>query len=445
MQNRDFERKIYQKMLQWKREKDGHTALLIKGARRIGKSTVAEMFAKREYESYLLIDFAFASKEVLELFENVADLDSFFMGLQLHYNVRLTPRKSVIIFDEVQLCPKARQAIKLLVKDHRFDYIETGSLLSIKKNVKDILIPSEETRLTMYPMDYEEFLAALGNTVTVQFLKEAFENKTPFKGAHRRLMQDFRLYMAVGGMPQAVNEYLETKDLSRVDGVKREILELYMDDFRKIDPSGKAGKLLKSIPAQLSKNTNRYKVSSVIKGATTDRLADILADMEDSLVVNFAHHSDDPNVGLALNMDSSQFKMFLCDTGLFVTLAFWDKDFTDNIIYKKLVNDKLKVNLGYVYENAVAQILRTNGNELFFHTFPTESGKHNYEIDFLLSKGNKLCPIEVKSSGYKTHTSLDAFCKKYSSRIADRYLIYSKDLAKEEQTSFLPIYMAVCL
>ena len=433
-------------MLQWKQERDGQTALLIKGARRVGKSTLAEEFAKREYESYLMIDFTEAAQEVKDLFEDISNLDDLLLQLQYYYNVRLTPRKSVIIFDEVQDCPKARQAIRKLVKDHRFDYIETGSLISIRKNTKKIRIPSEETRLTLCPMDYEEFRWALGDEVSIGMLREASEAKRSMGDAvTKKVLRDFRLYMLVGGMPQAVNEYLETNNLSAVDAVKREIIELYADDFRKIDPTGKATRMFYAVPGQLNKNASRYQISSVIEQGKQDRVEEILQDMEDSQVVVFSHHADDPNVGLALNEDRGRYKMFLNDTGLFVTLAFWDKDVTENVIYQKLLSDKLSANLGYVYENVVAQMLTAAGSKLFYHTWPTESGKHNYEVDFLLSRGSKIWPLEVKSSGYKTHASLDAFCEKFSQRVGERFLIYTKDLRRDGATTLLPVVMTMMI
>lgn len=446
MEERIFKRKLYEKMLQWKRERDGKTALLIKGARRVGKSTLAEEFARREYESYILIDFTEAPHEVKDLFEDISNLDDLLFQLQFHYNTRLTPRKSVIIFDEVQDCPLARQAIKKLVKDHRYDYIETGSLMSIKKNTKNIRIPSEETRLELRPMDYEEFRWALGDDVSVSLLREAYVAKRALgDGVTRKVLRDFRLYMLVGGMPQAVNSYLETNNLSAVDAAKREIIELYADDFRKIDPTGKATRMFYAVPGQLNKNASRYHISSVIEQGKQDRMEEILQDMEDSQVVVFSHHADDPNVGLSLHEDMGRYKMFLNDTGLFVTLAFWDKAVTENLIYQKLLGDKLSADLGYVYENIVAQMLTASGNKLFYHTWPTESGKHNYEVDFLLSRGSKIWPLEVKSSGYKTHVSLDAFCEKFSSRVGERFLVYTKDLRRDGNTTLLPVVMSMFL
>lgn len=446
-EERVFKRKLYDKMLNWKHTRDGSTALLIKGARRVGKSTIAEEFARREYDSYILVDFADAPLALWEAVENISDRNNFFMQLQFIYGVKLHERKSVIIFDEVQKCPKVREAIKYLVKDHRYDYIETGSLLSIRRNTKDIVIPSEETRLTLYPMDYEEFRWALGDGVTTPMLREAFDKKHSLGDSIiRKLQRDFRLYMLVGGMPQAVNTYIETNNLTDVDNKKREILEVYIYDFLKIDPSGKISKMFSAIPAQLSRNASRYQQTSVLgKGISTDIISDFLRDMEDSLTVNFAHHSDNPSVGLPAHTDYDQYKMFMGDTGLFITLAFWDKDATDNIIYQKLLSDKLSADLGYVYENIVAQMLVASGNKLFYHTWRSKTSNHNYEVDFLLSRGSKLCPLEVKSSGYQAHKSLDEFCKKYSEHVGNRYLIYTKDLRKDEETILLPVLMTMFL
>lgn len=439
-----FKRKLYDKILQWKQMDKGDTAILIEGARRVGKSTLVEEFAKREYESYIMIDFSKASKEVFNLFDDLSDLNYFFLRLQLLYNVQLNERKSVIIFDEVQKQPLARQAIKHLVADHRYDYIETGSLVSIKKHVKDIVIPSEEQKLFLYPLDYEEFRWALGDSVTIPLIKSVFERKLSIgDDVNRKLLRDFRLYMLVGGMPQAVSAYIERNDLSAVDRVKRSIIQLYEDDFRKIDPSGRASMLFDAIPAELNKNASRYQISSVIGDNVSDSVVNqLIAEMKDSMTINIAYHANDPGAGMSFNMDISKYKMYVGDTGLFVTLAFKDKEFTENSIYHKLLSDKLDTNLGYLYENVVAQMLRAAGNNLFYYTFPTETGKHNYEIDFLLARDNKICPIEVKSSGYKRHASLDAFCEKFSNKILTRYLLYTKDLRKEEQIIYLPVYMA---
>ena len=440
---RIFKRKIYSKLQEWKREENGKTALLVKGARRVGKSTIVKEFARNEYKSYMLVDFAKASAEVKSLFDDLNDLDHIFLRLQAIYNVVLEKRQSVIIFDEVQECPKARQAIKTLVGDHRYDYMETGSLISIRKKSQNIIIPSEEKRIEMFPMDYEEFRWALGDEATVPLLRQFYENRLPLGQALRKSMRDFRLYMLVGGMPQAVNEYLETNNLSRVDKVKRGIIDLYIEDFGKIDSSGRAARLFQAIPSELSKNASRYQVASVLSDSERKNLDEVLEKMRESMTVNFAYHSDDPNVGLALNCDVNQYKMFVGDTGLFVTLAFWDKDVTENLIYEKLLSDKLSANLGYVYENIVAQMLTAAGNKLFYYTWPTESGKHNYEVDFLLSRGAKLWPLEVKSSGYKTHASLDAFCEKFSARVGERFLVYTKDLCKDGAVTLLPAMMTM--
>ena len=437
-----FRRKIYDKLLEWKSESNGKTALLIEGARRIGKSTVAEEFAKNEYETYILIDFAKASKEIRNLFDDISDLNYLFLMLQLHYNTDLHERKSLIIFDEVQLCPSARQAIKALVQDRRYDYIETGSLISIRKNVKDILIPSEERKLIMYPMDYEEFLWAVGDNTTFSLVRKCFEmNQKLGDDVNRRMLRQFRLYMLVGGMPQAVSEYIESNNFKKVDYVKRDILNLYEDDFMKIDPTGRLSLLFDSIPAQLNTNASRYKTSSIIGNESSEKILEFIAELKSSRTVLVSYHVNDPNAGMSNTKDISRFKLFICDTGLFTTLMFKDREFTENDIYSKLLSDKLGTNLGYLYENAVAQILAANGNELFYYTMMNEVSKHNYEIDFLLARKNKVCPIEVKSSGYKTHRSLDVFTEKYSSRILNRYLVYTKDFARENDIYCLPVYM----
>lgn len=441
-----FKRKIYDKLLEWKKESNGHTALLVEGARRIGKSTVVEEFGKNEYESYILIDFAFAPQSVKDLFSDMSDLNYFFLQLQLQYHIDLVERKSLIIFDEVQFCPLARQAIKVLVKDHRYDYIETGSLISIKKNVQNILIPSEERKISMFPMDYEEFKWALGDSTTIPLLKKAYDAKIPLGDAtNRKMMRDFRLYMLVGGMPQAVNEYITTNNFRKVDLVKRDILKLYDDDFKKIDPTGRISTLFDAIPSQLNNNASRYQVSSVLENERADSILELLSEMGNSKTVLIAYRANDPNSGLSANKDLKLFKLFICDTGLFTTLMFKDKDFTENEIYEKLLNDKLSANLGYLYENAVAQTLVANGNELFYHSWRNETSKHNYEVDFLITRKNKICPIEVKSSGYKAHTSLDEFCKKFSSRISNKYIAYTKDLAKDKDILYLPMYMSFLL
>jgi len=446
MGNKIFKRKIYDKLLEWKRISNGSSALLIEGARRVGKSTIAEEFAKNEYEDYLLIDFSIVEEDIKELFNHISDINRFFLGLQTFTGKTLPKRKSLIIFDEVQFCPKARQAIKHLVKDGRYDYIETGSLISIKRNVENILIPSEEVRINMYPMDFEEFLWAIGKGASFEMIRNCYENLKPLGDSiNRAVMRDFRLYMLVGGMPQAVNAYLDSNDFAVVDRTKRNIISLYEADFRKIDATGRATTFFDHIPAELSRKVTRYKVGSVIDGARPSRLGELFADMADSKTVNFAFQSTDPSIGLASHANFDFFKLYLCDTGLFITLIFKDKDYTDNDIYRKLLSDKLPADLGYIYENVVAQLLVSAGHSLFYHVFKSRTEEtdegHIYEIDFLISKGDKICPIEVKSSGYKSHKSLDVFQTKYSSRIKQRYLIYTKDLRKEHDIICLPVYM----
>lgn len=437
---RIFKRKLYDRLLEWKRVQNGKTAILVEGARRVGKSTLVEQFAKNEYESYILIDFNEASNEVKSLFNDLMNKDFIFLQLQSLYNVVLKERKSAIIFDEVQNCPLARQAIKYLVKDGRYDYIETGSLISIKKNTSQITLPSEEERVTLYPMDYEEFRWALGDEATMPLLRMFYEKSLPLDKAHRDKMRDFRLYMLVGGMPQAVNAYLETNNFSMVDRAKRGIIQIYLDDFQKLDPAGRLETLFKEIPSQLSQTNNRFKPYAILGDVNEEKLLELMRNLEDSKTVLFSYHSNDPNVGMSLTKDISKFKIFCADTGLFVTLAFWDKDITENVIYQKLLNDKLSTNLGYVYENVVAQMLAASGNKLFYYTWAKDA-THNYEIDFLLSRGAKLQPVEVKSSGYNSHASLDAFCEKFSHIVDKRYLIYTKDFKQDGQTLLVPVYL----
>lgn len=441
MIQRVFKRKIYDRLIQWKNESNGSSALMVQGARRIGKSTIVEEFAKNEYTSHIIIDFNRASATVKSLFDDLMDLDFIFLQLQTIYNVVLEERKSVIVFDEVQKCPQARQAIKYLVQDGRYDYIETGSLISIRQNTTGITIPSEEEQIEMYPMDFEEFRWALGDNTSIPLIKTFYDKRKPLGAAHRIKERDLRVYMLVGGMPQAVNEYIDTNNLSKVDAVKRRIIKLYSDDFLKIDPTGRLSKLFLAIPTQLSKNASRYYASNVVGKIESTVEDEMIINLEDSKAVLISYHSDDPNVGMSLSKDISRYKLFVADTGLFVTMVFWDKEFAENIIYQKLLADKLEANLGYVYENLVAQMLTAAGNNLFYYTFEKDE-KHSYEIDFLLSRGNKICPIEVKSSGYKTHTSLDAFRAKYSARIKDSYLIYTKDFeVGDGELLYIPFYM----
>ena len=435
-----FKRKIYDLLLKWKHEEDGRTALLIEGARRVGKSTIAEEFGKNEYESYIVIDFSKASKRVKDLFDDLYDLETLFMHLQFEYKVSLIERKSLIIFDEIQFCPKARQAIKHLVADHRYDYIETGSLISISKNTKDILIPSEEDYVKMNPLDFEEFLWAVGDPITSNLLRDVIEKRTYRSIPHRILMKKFRTYMAIGGMPQAIETYLNTNDLIRVDKVKRGIINLYLSDFIKIDTSGRISRLFENIPAQLNRKVSRYMVHSVI-GDNDEKKEDMMiSELAASMTVNMCYHTADPSNGLAMDFDKDYFKIYTADTGLFVTLAFWDKDIPENDIYPKLLSDKLSANLGYVYENIVAQMLVASGRKLFYYTFPS-GNRHLYEVDFLMCDSSKIIPMEVKSSGYKTHKSLDMFCNKYSSKVKHPLVLTTKEYHKEGDITYLPIYL----
>lgn len=369
------------------------------------------------------------------------NLDFFFLQLQQFTGVRLYENESVIIFDEIQLLPKARQAIKYLVADGRYKYIETGSLLSIKKNTKDILIPSEEHKISMYPMDFEEFLWAIDDTMTADTIKLLMKSKKPAGNAlHRNLMRTFRLYMLIGGMPQAIESYLESNNLQVVDEVKREIIDLYEEDFIKIDGTGLAGDIYDAIPANLSSNASRYVLSTAKNGIRSNRVRELIPDMLSSFTVNIAYHANNPNVGMSLEKDINRYKLFLSDVGLFITLIFKDKDFTENIIYNKLLSNKLDTNLGYVYENVVAQMLLAKGNNLFYYTMNSDNSNHLYEIDFLFSKGNKICPIEVKSGNYRSHKSLDLFCDKFSNRIKDKYVVHTKDYKSENGIQYIPIY-----
>jgi predicted AAA+ superfamily ATPase len=437
-----FKRKIYDEMLEWKENRSDQYALLIKGARRVGKSTIAKEFAKKEFKSYIVIDFAHTSKAIIELFDDTYDLDFFFLQLQQLTGTRLYEKESVIIFDEVQLLPKARQAIKYLVADGRYKYIETGSLMSLKKNTKDILIPSEEHKISMYPMDFEEFLWAIGDEVTANTIKTLIAKKKPAGNAmHRNLMRVFRLYMLIGGVPQAIETYLEHNNLQAVDVTKREIIDLYEEDFTKIDSSGLAGDVYDAIPANLSSNASRYVLSSAREGTRAERMLDLLPDMLSSYTVNIAYHANNPSVGMALEKDSERYKLFTSDVGLFITLAFKDKNYTENVIYNKLLSDKLEANLGYVYENAVAQMLLVKGNNLFYYTMESDTSNHLHEIDFLISKGSKICPMEVKSGNYRSHKSMDAFCERFSSRIGDKYVVHTKDYKWENGIHYIPVYM----
>lgn len=441
-----LKRKIYSKLVDWKKNDKGKTALLVEGARRIGKSTIVEEFAKKEYDSYILIDFAFASEEIHNLFKNINDLDYFFMQLQLFFGVNLVERNSLIIFDEVQFNPLARQSIKKLVADGRYDYIETGSLISINKNIKDILIPSEERRINMYPMDFEEFLWAIEDGSTVEILKKFYNGKKPLgQKINREILRKFRLYLSIGGMPQAIIEYLESNNLEKVDQVKRNIIDLYEKDFYKIDNKGKISSLYDAIPSELNKHSKSYQISSVLPNDRRDTISDELIELIASKTVLPSYNVLDPSVGLSSMYNKENFRLYNSDTGLMITMMFKDKEFTENSIYKKLLSDKLPANLGIVYENAVAQMLAAKGHNLYYHTYYDEKQKRNCEIDFILSDGSKISPIEVKSSNYRVHKSLDRFSLKYNSRISKKIVLHTKDLKVEGDILYLPVYMAIFL
>ena len=445
-----FKRKIYEELIKWKRISNGSTALLIDGARRVGKSYIAEEFAKNEYKSYILVDFGNVPNDVLHLFaQESSDLDLFFAKLSAFYGIKLFKRDSLIVFDEVQQFPRARQLIKYLVADGRYDYLETGSLIRLKKNVQDIIIPSEEEHIEMFPMDFEEFLWAMGDTVTVPLLKACFESKKPLGQAlHRKIMNDFRQYVLVGGMPQSVAAYLNGKDFEASDMAKRRILKLYHDDVSKFAEGyeDKVFALFDGIPAQLSKKEKKYKLSSLGKKARFRSYEDSFVWLNESMIVNTCFNATDPNVGLALSADHSTQKCYMADTGLLVTQTFMDKAFKENGLYRAILFDKLSINEGMIMENVVAQMLRTNGHKLYFYSRSDATNRKNdMEIDFLITEGNKICPIEVKSNNYVSHSSLDKFRDKFSSKIGNSYILYSKDVIVKDGIIHLPIYMAMFL
>ena len=448
-------RKIYTELLKWKEEEAGRTALLIDGARRVGKSYIVENFAKQEYKSYIIIDFNRVNQEVTELFENyLNDLDLFFMYLSNYYNVKLYERDTLIIFDEVQLFPRARAAIKYLVADGRYDYIETGSLMSIKKNVKDIVIPSEERHLRMYPLDFEEFLWALDNESLMDFIKVFFEKKKPLGAAlHRKAMDYFRRYMIVGGMPQAVERYVETKDFERVDRVKRDILELYRADIVKHAQGYemKVEQIFDDIPAQLQKHDKKFKLSSLKKEARFRDYEDAIFWLSDAMIVNVCYNSTAPNIGLKLNMDRVTMKCYMADTGLLISHAFDENGIVSEEIYKKLLFDKLEVNKGMIMENIVAQMLVASGHKLYFYNNPSrDDASLRMEIDFLIAKSkitskHNISPIEVKSGGKYTLTSLKKCREKYTEQLDTLYVLHKNDLKVEEGIVYLPLYMTPLL
>ena len=450
-----MKRKIYDTLTKWKKSSAGKTVLLIDGARRVGKSYIAEEFAKNEYESYILLDFNRAAKSVLDLFDAyLDDLDTFFLFLSQYYGVKLVERKSLIIFDEVQLFPRARAALKYLVADGRYDYIETGSLMSIKKNATDILIPSEERHVRMVPMDFEEFLWAIGSDITAEFLRTCFERRLPLGQAlHRKAMDCFRQYLIVGGMPQAVSEYVATKDFARVDAVKRDILELYRADIVK-HAAGyemKVESIFDEIPAQLQKHEKKFKLSSLKKAARFRDYEDAFFWLTDAMIVNPCYNTTAPNIGLKLNMDRMTLKCYMADTGLLISHAFDENSIVSEELYKKLLFDKLEVNEGMLVENIVAQMLVANGHKLYFYSCPTETDPASrMEIDFLIAKSkttarHNISPVEVKSGKNYTLSSIKKFIAKFGEQLDIPYVLHSSDLKVEDGIVYLPLYMAMFL
>ena len=435
-----FKRKAYDRLLEWKAKYSDKYAALLEGAKRVGKSTIAESFGQNEYKSYLLIDFSKTTDNIRSCFEDVGNLNMFFLRLQAETGVTLYEYESLVIFDEVQLFPQARQAIKHLVADGRYSYLETGSLISIKKNVKDILIPSEEMKIQVYPMDYEEFCDATGGNY--ELLRQIYGTGSAIgQATNRKLMRDLRIYMAVGGMPQAVEAYTEGKNFSEIDMVKRQIISLYEDDFKKIDASGRISALYHSIPAQLAKDSKKYRISTAIGKKSKAKTEELLYELIDSKTILPCYNSTDPRVSLADTKDFDSYKLYLADTGLFVTLMFMDRPVTENDVYAKLLSDKLPANLGFLYENLVAQMIAASGRELFYHTWEKSGSTHYYEVDFLISEGSKVNAFEIKSSGSGKHESIKVFDKKFSKNVHDIYLLSQKDVGKEENLLLKPFYL----
>ncbi len=450
-----MKRKIYDKIMDWKEKSNGKTALLIDGARRVGKSYIVEEFAKNNYESYILVDFNKVPDDIKNLFDNYLDnLDDLFLYLSNYYGVKLIERKSVIIFDEVQLYPKARSAIKYLVADGRYDYIETGSLVSIKENVRDILIPSEEQHIELYPLDFEEFLWALGNETLMEFIKKCFKEKNPMGDSmHRKAMDYFRKYMIIGGMPQAVLEYINTNDFSKVDQVKRNILELYRADIKRHAGrySLKVESIFDSIPSQLQRHEKKFKISSLYKDAKNRDLDDAFLWLDDAMIVNRCFNTTRPNVGLSLNQDNSCMKCYMADTGLLISHSFDEKGLVDEEIYKKILFNKLEYNGGMIMENIVSQMLVASNHKLFFYSNSSRDNvQDRMEIDFLIAKKSitnrhNISPIEVKSGKNYTFNSLNKFITKYKNQLDTPYIIHTSDLKIENDIVYLPIYMLILL
>lgn len=450
-----FERKIYSKLLEWKQKSNGTKAILVEGARRIGKSTIIEEFARKEYESYIIIDFSDVNKDIIGYFENnLNDLDAFFMLLATEFGVELHKRKSVIVFDEVQRYPKARQAIKKLVKDGRYDYIETGSLISIKDSVKNIVIPSEERSIKMYPLDFEEFAWAFGEKELILYIRKCFADKKPLeRSLHNKAMLLFKQYMLVGGMPQSLVAYLENeRNFSVADDEKRDILNLYRSDIMKIGAKyrSKVLSIFDQIPSFLSQHEKRVVFSDIAEGSYFNQYADTFFWLGDSMVVNECFSCTDPNIGLSLNESRSFIKCYLGDTGLLVSHAFDENEIVDEELYKQILNDKLSLNEGMLFENAIAQILVSNGHKLYFYVhYDEKKHRNDIEIDFIISNSSKtkfkIFPIEVKSTKNYSTFSLEKFILKFKQRIDTAYIIHPKNLVIKEKAICIPPYMAICL
>ena len=445
-----FRRKIYSKLASWKAEKAGEYALMIQGARRVGKSTIIEEFVRNEYDTYIVIRFEKANKDILKLFDSMDDLDRFFLELQLYTHVQLKERHSAIVFDEVQLFPLARQAIKTLVADGRYDYYETGSLISIKKNVKDILIPSEEDTINMYPMDFEEFLWATGDTMTMDYIRDSYEKMEPLgQVLHNRVMEQFRTYIVVGGMPQAVSAYVEKKSFNTIEGVKRSIIDLYLKDTAKLDGNksfAKASMLLRNLSAQLEKHDKSFSPGMIKKDAGIRDFRRVVDDLGESMMVNLCYRITEPAIDQAGHFDGDDFKMYLCDTGLLVTLSFGTSEMDKDSIYKALVKGNLNINNGMYFENMVAQELRMAGHDLYFSKFEHKDSEKLQEVDFVIVVDRKPVPVEVKSGRkYKEHKSLDRFMDKYGRTIGDAFVIYPGNVRVEGKVTYLPIYMVSLL
>lgn len=436
-----FERKAYQELLNWKTRYADRYAAMLEGARRVGKSTIAEQFAKNEYDAYLLLDFAKVGENVRKCFDDLNDMDLFFLRLQTETNTNLIRGRSVIIFDEVQRFPRAREAIKYLVQDGRYHYIETGSLISIKKNVKDILIPSEEMKIEVYPMDFFEFHRAVGDGADER-IRQWYDLKRPVGAeTNRKLMRDFRIYMAVGGMPQAVEAYIDGENFIGIDRVKREIIRLYEEDFKKIDPTGRISLLYRSIPAQLARDSRRYIPSRALNGRKTDADENLLYDLLDSKTVLISYNTMEPALSLSGTKDLSSYKLYTADTGLFLSLLFPDCPEAENELYAKMLSDRLPANLGYLYENMAAQLIRSSGRDLYYHTWQKTGSTHYYEVDFLLPSGDKLIPLEIKSSAAGKHESILKFEETYHAVCGFMYLFSQKDVNREKNLYFKPMYM----